>query len=170
MRGLIIGRFQPYHLGHQVVVHKIVDELDEIVIVVGSAQESHTIDNPFTAGERLTMIYSALGDLRSRCYCIPVPDLKRNAIWASHVMSMTPDFDVVFSNNPLVLELFSEAGIDVRRPPLYRRDVYSGTKIRKLMLEDGDWRSLVPQPVAHIIEKIKGVERLRNISKNDGVA
>ena len=69
MRGLYIGRFQPYHLGHQAVLEKIAEEMDEIVIVIGSAQESHTAENPFTSGERMEMIYAALGkgDLRKRC-------------------------------------------------------------------------------------------------------
>ena len=69
MRGLYIGRFQPYHLGHQAVLEKIAKEVEEIVIVIGSAQESHTPENPFTGGERMEMIYAALGesDLRERC-------------------------------------------------------------------------------------------------------
>ncbi|NTV27538.1 MAG: adenylyltransferase/cytidyltransferase family protein, partial [Methanothrix sp.] len=60
MRGLYIGRFQPYHLGHQAVLDRIAEEMEEIVIVIGSAQESHTSENPFTAGERMDMIYAAL--------------------------------------------------------------------------------------------------------------
>jgi len=50
MRGLYIGRFQPYHLGHQAVLEKIAREMDEIIIVIGSAEASHTLENPFTAG------------------------------------------------------------------------------------------------------------------------
>jgi nicotinamide-nucleotide adenylyltransferase len=95
MRGLYIGRFQPYHLGHQAVIHKIVEEVDEVVIAIGSAQVSHTPENPFTAGERMTMIYGALEDLRDRCYIIPLQDVDRNAVWATHVQSMTPAFDLV---------------------------------------------------------------------------
>src|SRR5512136_1261525 len=140
MRGLYIGRFQPYHLGHQAVIHKIAEEVDEIVVVVGSAQESHTPENPFTAGERLAMIYGALEDLRDRCYVIPLQDVDRNAVWVSHVLSMIPAFDLVYSNNPLVVELFTEAGTEVRKPPMYGREVYSGTAIRKLMRQGGDWK------------------------------
>ena len=68
MRGLYIGRFQPYHLGHQAVLEEIAREVDEIVIVIGSAQESHGPENPFTSGERMEMIYAALGkgELRKR--------------------------------------------------------------------------------------------------------
>jgi nicotinamide-nucleotide adenylyltransferase len=167
MRGLYIGRFQPYHLGHQAVIHKIVEEVDEVVIAIGSAQVSHTPENPFTAGERMTMIYGALEDLRDRCYIIPLQDVDRNAVWATHVQSMTPAFDLVYSNNPLVVELFAEEGIEVRKPPMYGRESYSGTAIRKLMVEGGDWKNLVPEQVASVIVDIRGVERLVNISRND---
>jgi nicotinamide-nucleotide adenylyltransferase len=167
MRGLYIGRFQPYHLGHQAVIHKIAEEVGEIIIVVGSAQASHTPENPFTAGERLSMIYRALEDLRDRCYVIPLQDVDRNAVWVSHVLSMTPAFDLVYSNNPLVVELFTEAGIEVRKPPMYSREVYSGTVIRKLMVDGSDWESLVPVPVAFVIAEIGGAERLINIRRDD---
>lgn len=167
MRGLYIGRFQPYHLGHQAVLEKISEDVDEIVIVIGSAQESHTPENPFTAGERIDMIYAALGALRGRCYVIPLQDVKRNAIWVDHLKSMVPRFDAAYSNNPLVIRLFVEAGVDVRKPPMYQRDIYSGTAIRRLMLSGGDWRGLLPKGVSHIIDEIGGVERLISISCSD---
>ncbi len=167
MRALYIGRFQPYHRGHQLVLQKISEEVAEIVIVIGSAQESHSLENPFTAGERIAMIYGALGGLRNRCYVIPLHDVKRNAVWVSHLISMVPSFDIVYSNNSLVTQLFSEAGVAIRKPPLFRREVYSGTAIRNLMLEGGDWRSLVPESVASVIEEIDGINRLANVSKSD---
>jgi nicotinamide-nucleotide adenylyltransferase len=169
MRGLYIGRFQPYHLGHEAVLKAIAKDLDEIVIVIGSAQESHTRENPFTAGERLEMICSALeeADLRSRCFVVPLQDVKRNAIWVSHLRSMVPHFDLAYSNNPLVLQLFQEAGVEVRRPLMYQRDLYSGTAIRRLMLERGDWKSLVPGPIASFILKMEGIARMANVSRSD---
>ncbi len=164
MRGLYIGRFQPYHLGHQAVINKISNEVDEIIIVIGSAQFSHTQENPFTAGERLDMIYGSLGNLKNRCFLIPLEDVQRNRIWVSHLISMVPRFDIVYSNNPLVVQLFSEADIEVRNPPMYKRNIYSGTIIRKFMLEGGDWKNLVPESVAVVIENINGVKRLANVS------
>ncbi|MGF3523208.1 MAG: adenylyltransferase/cytidyltransferase family protein, partial [Candidatus Bathyarchaeia archaeon] len=59
-RGLYVGRFQPFHLGHLDAIQKILEEVEEIVIVIGSSQYSHNIHNPFTAGERLVMIRKAL--------------------------------------------------------------------------------------------------------------
>jgi nicotinamide-nucleotide adenylyltransferase len=80
---------------------------------------------------------------------------------------MIPRFDVVYSNNPLVVQLISEAGISIRKPPMYQRGLYSGTAIRKLMTERRDWSGLVPVSVAEFIEKIDGVDRLISVSKSD---
>ena len=169
MRALYIGRFQPYHLGHQAVIEKIAEEVEEIVIVIGSAQDSHTPENPFTGGERMEMIYASLREcsLSERCVVTPLQDVQWNSIWVSHLQSMVPRFDLVYSNNPLVVQLISEAGIAVRKPPMYQRDLYSGTAIRRLMREGGDWERLVPQAVAHIIREMGGVERLISVSKSD---
>ena len=169
MRGLYIGRFQPYHLGHQAVLEKIAEEVDEIVIVIGSAQESHTAENPFTGGERMGMIYAALGktELRKRCIVTTLQDINRNSLWVTHLQSMVPCFDVVYSNNPLVVRLFSEAKVLVKKPPMYQRDLYSGTAIRNLMRQGGNWTDLVPGDVSKFICQINGVERLCIVSKSD---
>ena len=88
-RGVFVGRFQPFHNGHLEVIKKIVDEVDELVIIVGSSQYSHRLDNPFTAGERITMIRKALeeeGIQLSRIWIIPVPDVHQHALWVSQIV------------------------------------------------------------------------------------
>ena len=126
-RGLYDGRFQPYHNGHNSVIERIADEVDELIIGIGSAEISHDLRHPFTAGERVLMISRALKNIRIPVYIIPLEDVKRNALWVAHVKSMTPPFDVVYTSNPLVIELFREAGIRVTSPPMYRRATLSGT-------------------------------------------
>jgi cytidyltransferase-related domain len=109
-RAFYTGRFQPYHNGHHGIIKKIAKEVDEIVIGIGSAQFSHTLEDPFTAGERVMMITRSLKELDIICYVIPIEDINRNSLWVSHVKSMTPPFKVVYSNNPLVQRLFKEGG------------------------------------------------------------
>lgn len=166
-RGFYIGRFQPYHKGHQSVLEHIAHEVDEIVIGIGSAQLSHLTDNPFTAGERVLMITRALADLGCPFYVIPIEDIQRNALWVSHVQSMTPPFDLCYSSNPLVVQLFKEAGVTVQSPAMYEREMLSGTEIRSRMLNGKPWKNLVPPPVVQVLKEINGVERLRQISKKD---
>ncbi|HPX72761.1 MAG TPA: nicotinamide-nucleotide adenylyltransferase [Methanoregulaceae archaeon] len=166
-RAFYIGRFQPYHNGHQYVLEKIAGTADAIVIGVGSAQLSHEKENPFTAGERILMITESLKDIRVPLYVIPIEDIKRNALWVAHVRSMVPPFDIIFSSNPLVMRLFSEEGIPVRSPAMYARELHSGTEIRRRILKGEQWENLVPAPVSEIIREIGGVERVRQIARND---
>ncbi len=169
MRGLFIGRFQPYHLGHHEVVKRILEEVDELIIGIGSAQESHSIENPFTAGERVLMISRALDELevRKKVYIIPLEDIYRNSLWVAHVCSMVPPFDVVYTNNPLVYRLFKEAGFRVLKPAMVNRTEYHGTEIRRKMLEGEDWEKYVPKAVVEVIKEIKGIERIREIAGRD---
>ncbi len=166
-RGFYVGRFQPYHNGHQAVLSELAGTCDEIIIGVGSAQLSHAIDNPFTAGERVLMITRALTSLGCPYYVIPIEDVQRNALWAAHVVSMTPPFDTCYSSNPLVVRLFCEAGVAVQSPKMYKRDRHSGTEIRRRMLCGEPWEHLVPPAVVTVIREIDGVERLRQIAKDD---
>ncbi|WP_081623029.1 nicotinamide-nucleotide adenylyltransferase [Archaeoglobus sulfaticallidus] len=172
MRGFFIGRFQPYHYGHHEVIRNIITKVDELIIGIGSAQESHELENPFTAGERILMISSALDELKDelgdkKVYLIPLEDIYRNSLWVSHVISMVPPFDVVFSNNPLVVRLFTEAGKKVVNTSMYNRDEYQGTEIRRRMLENEAWEHLVPKPVVKIIKEIDGIRRIREIGGKD---
>lgn len=167
---LLIGRYQPFHRGHLEVVKKILEECDLLVVGIGSSQESHSRENPFTGGERLSMIEEALADEEipvQRYTIIPLPDIKNNALWVSHVKAYCPPFDVVYTRNPLNRRLFEEAGMKVKEQPLFDREKYSGTKIRKRMLEDQDWEELVPGGVARMVKKIGGVERLKSVIGTD---
>jgi len=168
-RGLYVGRFQPFHDGHRRVVERIVEDpdVDELVVGIGSADRSHSRRNPFTAGERHVMLTRALADRPIETFVVPLEDMDRNALWVSHVESLCPPFEVVYSNNPLVVQLFEEAGIEVRQVPLFKRDTYEGTSIRQRMLAGNDWAEAVPEPVAETIHEINGVERLRRVADSD---
>ncbi len=166
-RGIYLGRFQPYHFGHHQVLKKIVQEVDEIIVCIGSAQKSHELENPFTAGERVLMVVGALSEFDIKHYVIPIEDIQRNSLWVSHVKSMVPPFDIAYTNNQLVIELLSEAGIEVKQSPLFKRNNYSGTEIRKRMLHGDKWEHFVPENVVNIIQEIGGVERLRTVVRSD---
>jgi nicotinamide-nucleotide adenylyltransferase len=171
-RGLFVGRFQPFHKGHLQAVKEILNEVDELIVVVGSAQYSHRVDNPFTTGERIMMIRKALEEEKvdlKRIWIVPVPDVHIHMVWVSVVEGYTPRFDVVYSNEPLTRRLFIEAGYEVKPIPFHKREIYSATEIRKRMLSGKNWEELVPKSVASLIKEIGGVERLRDLTKTDKV-
>ena len=162
-RGILVGRFQPFHDGHLWVVEDIVDEVDELVLGIGSADASHEYRNPFTAGERVMMVQRTLEPLDTRVYPVPLEDIDRNSVWVSHVQSMSPRFDVAYSNNPLVVRLFQEAGVEVRETGLFDREHLKGSEIRDRMAAGEDWKPFVPAAVAEVIAEIDGVERIQAV-------
>jgi nicotinamide-nucleotide adenylyltransferase len=168
MRALYIGRFQPYHLGHHAVIKEMASEAEEVIICIGSAQRSHELDNPFTAGERYLMISKSLrAEGISNFYIVPILDVNRNAVWVSHVESLIPPVDFVYAHNPLIERLFTERGYEVRVPSLFNRKDYSGSEIRRRILTDGDWESLVPQAVIDVLQEINGIRRMKDLARSD---
>ncbi len=171
-RGLYVGRFQPFHLGHLEAIKDVLKEIDELVIVIGSAQYSHNIHNPFTAGERLVMIRSALQEAEvdySRLWIVPVPDVHLHMLWVSALEGYTPRFNIVYSNEPLTRRLFTEAGYQVKSIRFYQRKLYTSTIVRGKMLKGENWTTLVPKRVADFINEIDGVNRLRDLSRTDEI-
>ena len=169
-RGLFVGRFQPFHKGHLEAIKDVFKEVDEVGVVIGSAQYSHRKDNPFTAGERVTMIRKALEEAEipaARWWIVPVPDVHVHMVWVAEVVGYVPKFDVVYSNDPLTKRLFLEAGFKVKPFPLHKREVYSATEIRERILNGKDWKTLVPKSVVKIIEEIGGVQRLQDLARTD---
>ena len=172
--GLFIGRFQPFHKGHLATVKFALEKVEQLVIVVGSAQKSHEPRNPFTAGERIRMIKESLDsdgetDVR-RILIIPVPDTDVHALWTHQVDMLVPKYDVVFANDLFTLMLFQEKGIKALEAPLYRRDEMKATEIRKRMIAKEIWEDLVPIPVSKVIKEINGVERVKALSRRDAAS
>ena len=169
-RGLLIGRYQPFHLGHLHCIRNVLEKLPEVIIAIGSAQFSHTLHNPFTAGERITMIRLAMDEAKieaSKYYIIPIRDLRIHDLWVAHVVSQTPKFGIVFSNEPVTARLFKEAGFQVEPIPFHDREIYSATEIRGRVVRGEDWDTLVPPSVATYIKGIFGDQRLRELALND---
>ncbi len=172
-RGIIIGRFQPPHKGHLEIIRKVLEEIDELIIGIGSAQLSHELEDPFTAGERILMLKKALVESQidlSKVYLISIPDVNNNALWVSHVISFSPPFSTVYSGNPLVKRLFKEQDFEVETPPMFNRKEYQGKEIRKRILENGNWQDLVPEAVAEIMGEINAEERVKELSNTDYVS
>ncbi|HDN05579.1 MAG TPA: nicotinamide-nucleotide adenylyltransferase [Candidatus Bathyarchaeota archaeon] len=169
-RGLFVGRFQPFHLGHLAAIKYVLKKVDELVIVIGSAQYSHRRNNPFTAGERLVMVRKALEEAGVDCskiWIVPVPDVHLHMLWVSSVEGYTPKFDVVYSNEPLTRRLFMEAGYKVESIPFHKRKFYSSTEVREELLKGESWEKLVPKSVADFIKEIDGINRLKDLVKTD---
>ena len=171
IRGLFIGRFQPPHWGHVWAIKAILNEVDELIVVIGSAQFNYIEKDPFTVGERIWMLREGLregGVDLSRVIIVPIPNIENNSAWLSYIKSYLPPFQVAYTGNPFVAMLLREGGVEVRQQPMYDRGKYVSTRIREMIIKgDPSWRELVPASVARIIDEVKGVERLKVIMSGE---
>ena len=168
--GLYVGRFQPFHLGHLQAITFILSRVDELIILVGSAQHSHTHENPFTAGERITMVKLALKEAKidpAKYSIIPLPDAEFHKVWVAHLLSQTPEFQIAFTNEPLTARLLKEAKVPVERIPFFNRETFSSTEVRSRMADGSDWTSLTPKSIVAYLNSIDAVNRIKEISLSD---
>lgn len=170
MRGLMMGRFQPFHLGHLDLAKQILKECDEVIIAITSSQFNYLQKDPFTAGERIEMIHNSLKESAidlSRCIVVAIENQFNIATWASYLKAALPHFDKVYSGNEYVKMLLADSAIDVVPPKFLDRTKYNATNIRSMIISGDDWQKLVPNTVVKFLEKINAKNRLDIISKSD---
>lgn len=170
MRGLMMGRFQPFHLGHLELAKQILENCDEVIIAITSSQFNYLEKDPFTAGERIEMVHNSIKESNldlSRCIILSLENQFNIATWSSYIKSNLPHFDKVYSGNDYVKMLLADSNIEVITPEFLERQKFSATKIRSMIISNEEWEQLVPNAVSEFIKKINGVNRLKIINKSD---
>lgn len=83
--GILVGRFQTLHSGHEMIIDKACELCDEVGIFVGSSQESGTNKNPFSYELRRDILETVFGN---RVKVFPLPDLGIGNVpaWGDYVL------------------------------------------------------------------------------------
>jgi nicotinamide-nucleotide adenylyltransferase len=164
MNGLLIGRFQPFHLGHLEALQFALSKVDKLWVGLGSSNKPMEKNNPFSAEERKKMILSSIDDsMKNKISIYFIPDLDNHVKWIEKIDTIVPKFDIVFSNDPLTDHLYSKRTIDVISIPFLNRDVLSGTNIRNLIISDQKWENFVPEGTKNFLINSSVKERLKNL-------
>jgi nicotinamide-nucleotide adenylyltransferase len=165
MKGIFVGRFQPFHLGHLKAIKWILERCEKVTIVIGSSRQSFTERNPFTVEERRRMIRRSLEDEgvgKEKYEIIEISDVFDCERWVKSILDKA-NFGVVFTRNLWVKECFDISRIPVKEHPIFRE--YSARKIRRMMMEDEDWERLIPNGSGKIVKDIDFRKRLKGQSK-----
>ena len=161
MNGLLIGRFQPFHLGHLEALQFALSKVDKLWLGLGSSNKPIEKSNPFSAEERKKMILSSIDDsMKNKITIYFIPDVDNHVKWIEKIDTIVPNFDIVFSNDALTNHLYSKRIIQVVPIPFLKRDQLSGTRIRDLIKSDHKWDDLVPSGTKHILENLDLQNRL----------
>ena len=164
MDGLLIGRFQPFHLGHLDAVLFGLSRVENLFICIGSSNKSNERKNPFSAKERREMVTLSIEpSITDRIKIFDIPDIGDHEKWTFEIDKTVPKYDVVFTNDEFTKTLFEKREISVISVVLKDREKFSGTNIRNLIIEDKNWRDLVPQGTRNVLDGINAKERLKNL-------
>jgi len=162
MNGLLIGRFQPFHLGHLEAIMFGLSKVENLWIGIGSSNKSNEMKNPFTADERNEMILSSIDKKTAeKIKIFYLPDAGDHSKWVQTVNSIVPKYDVVFSNDELTQHIFERHEVKVIPVTLKQRESLSGTNIREKIANDKDWKNLVPDGTRNVLLKINAKDRLQ---------
>ena len=163
---LILGRFQPLHNGHLKAIEDAYNEDNNLIIAIGSSQKHDEKENPFSGEERRQMLERTLKSNRIPARIVLIPDIKCDSTYTDHIeqyIGAKPDR--IITENQWTFDLFSRAGYDVKMTPRYFN--ISSTAIRELIADGGRWQDLVPEDVMKMIREIDGINRIKNISRED---
>lgn len=149
MRALFVGRFQPFHRGHEHAIRGAMKKYGFVIVGIGSSQASHTPDNPFSFSERKRMVKEALG--KGNYEIAGIPDLGNDRKWTGHVLKNL-EFDIVVSGNGWVKKCFAGKK-PVADPDFLLPKKYKATCIREKMKAGEKWGSLVPKKVYDFVTK-----------------
>ena len=164
--GILVGRFQPVHIGHVQAIEFALENSNKLFIVVGSAEKSNQKRNPFTFEERKKMIELAINEkeLQDNISIIPINDANNHTEWIASIKNTVGEYNLIFTNDELTEKLFKKNETKVINVPLLDRNILSATEVRKRLELDKEWESLVTPEIAQYLTEINAVERMKSIT------
>lgn len=167
-RGMIHGRFQPFHNGHLEYLRGAAEHSDEVWIGITNPDPTRIKpeatdplrhlpeSNPFSYAERLLMVKAAAADLGiapAAVHVIPFP-VNEPELWPAYVPTGVTQYLRLFSDwGGTKLERLREAGYEVVILDEGAEKQISGADVRAALREGGNWEALVPAGVAHALRE-----------------
>jgi nicotinamide-nucleotide adenylyltransferase len=171
-RGMIHGRFQPFHNGHLEYLRGAAERSDEVFVGITNPDPSRIRpepsdpvrhlpeSNPWSYAERMLMVKAAAQDLGldlARIHPIPFP-VNEPELWAAYVPAGVTQYIRLFSDwGGTKLDRLREAGYEVVVLDKGSEKEISGADVRAALRDGGEWESLVPAGVARVIRSSQRV-------------
>lgn len=180
--GLICGRFQTFHKGHEKLVETGLLLCDRLLILVGSSQECGTERNPLNINTRTKMLKAVYGD-DPNIMIYGLPDLtNENDIrpeWGRYLLAnadryiyKNPEL-MIYGNDESRSAWFAKEDLKYTTELIINRSELpiSATMLRELMVKDDrkGWMALVNPRLHKMYDEIRrelmSVEYYQNLAK-----
>jgi bifunctional NMN adenylyltransferase/nudix hydrolase len=173
---MLIGRFQPLHSAHLEIIKRCTALTDQLVVVVGSANQPRTYKNPFTFDERSRMIRAATAGLSMRVYVEPnIDTIYNDQAWAVRVQGIHSKYRCLGTKDAIIghkkddssfyLDMFPQwAYINVEEiEPLSAvniRDLYFKSDVNMKFI-----KGVVPETTFEFLEQFRATSEYEQIIK-----
>ena len=171
--GLTIMRAQPFHIGHEKIINKMLDECEKVTVILGSIQEHGTDRNPFNYTTRKKMIQNVYRETSNyeRLKIVGIFDINNPVEWPDYVLDFLQESfsdyvkpDVYYAGSEYDAHWFKSKFLNIEI--IDRTDqsfpFVTGTMVRD-MIKFGDkrWQNFISKNNYKVIEdqfsKKKGI-------------
>ena len=173
---VVLGRFQPPHRGHALMIEAAeqwrasnAPELP-LIIAIGSSNQPESMENPWTAEERTSMLEAWFGITGIVADIVAIPDIEDPPKWVSHAERYHGQSGTFFTTDFYSAELYESAGWNVVLSELEQRERFEGWRVRataRMMSTIGDEDAVrsvlnptIPEEVTEHLIETGGLRRL----------
>lgn len=128
---VVLGRFQPFHKGHEYLVKSAV-RLGMVTIAIGSSEAEQGPDNPWSAEERTAMIKAWATGESIAVEVVCIPDINDPPKWVKHATEYHGE-GILATSDENTAQLYRQSGWDVKDISMSSRENLQGWRVRQTM-------------------------------------
>lgn len=163
--GIMVGRFQTFHKGHEYMIEKALKTCNRVGIFIGSSQESGTQQNPYTYEMRKKILQKIF---QNEIQIFPLPDIGvgNNSTWGDYVLNnvterfgKTPDILISGKEERRVNWFDSVDGVSVAELYIPKVIKISATEMRKYMIDNNfeQWKKYINSVLWDDFDKLREI-------------
>lgn len=165
--GMICGRFSHIHNGHRILIENGLELCDQLLILVGSAQEKYTLRNPFPIEYRIKLIKKVYNN--DNLIIERLDDMTNeydiSYDWGEYVINHTKKYAggvadlIITGNDDLRKGWFSKEQLTNTEELVIDRKLLdiSATKLRGYIIinDKENWKKYVPKQIYNDFDEIR---------------
>ncbi len=167
---IVLGRFQPFHKGHEYLLLEALKS-GSLVIAIGSSQANQEPDNPWSGEERKSMIEAWLESMQIEATVVCIPDINDPPNWVEHATKFHHE-GILATSDDSTAELYRQSGWEIELISMSGRENLQGWRVRQTikmmsMIEDENVLQSVMKeslPDSTIKWLLQDTERIRRLA------
>ncbi|APX63319.1 nicotinate-nicotinamide nucleotide adenylyltransferase [Acinetobacter schindleri] len=170
---VFIGRFQPFHLAHMQTIKIALQQSQQVILALGSAQQERNIKNPFLASEREEMILSNFSEAdQKRIKFVHVIDVYNDEKWQKLVKLLVAGLAELNAKVGLIGHFKDESSYYLRLFPEWEmveldslEDALSATPMREAYYRGEIQQDKFPQGTIDFLENFQKTPMYQQLSE-----